>query len=271
MASSTHETTPQGFKAVSVETTLRGRKIRVLRKDLEADDLDGSQDPFFFDADYDVAASTGMVVWEGSWALVEALADPDSWVSAKLRGARVVELGAGTGLLGLCAAVAGADVLMTDVPAVVSEMLAPNLAANADGDAAGGGAPWARVGDGSAAAAPLDWHRAVDDPAQLAASHGADPRDAEVVLAAECVWLKDLVAPFVETVVALLRGPKRPSCVLSFRERANDGATGAFAAGAAVMAEFAARGCDVREHGPIGTAHRATLYEITLRSRGGEN
>ena len=37
------------------------------------------------------------------------------------------------------------------------------------------------------------------------------------------------------------------------------------------MAEFAARGCDVREHGPIGTAHRATLYEITLRSRGGEN
>ena len=31
------------------------------------------------------------------------------------------------------------------------------------------------------------------------------------------------------------------------------------------------RGCDVREHGPIGTAHRATLYEITLQSRGGEN
>ena len=121
-----------------------------------------------------------------------------------------------------------------------------------------------------AAAAPLDCNRAVDDPAQLAASHGADPRDAEVVLAAECVWLKDLVAPFVETVVALLRGPKRPSCVLAFRERANDGATGAFAAGAAVMAEFAARGCDVREHADRHRAPGDALRDH-VESRGGEN
>ena len=197
----THETTPQGFKAVSVEAELRGRKIRDLRKDLEADDLDGSQDPFFFDADYDVAASTGMVVWEGSWALVEALADPDSWVSAKLRGARVVELGAGTGL----------------------PVRGGRRRRRPDDRRAGGGERGCaesggerrrrrcrrrRAGRASAARRRrrLD-HRAVDDPAQLAASHGADPRDAEVVLAAECVWLKDLVAPFVETVVALLRGP----------------------------------------------------------------
>ena len=99
-----------------------------------------------------------------------------------------------------------------------------------------------------------------------------DVRAAEVVLAVDAIWLLELVEPFVATTAALLlHGADPPTFVLAFRERANDGATGAFAAGAAVMAEFAARGCDVREHGPIGTAHRATLYEITLKSRGGEH
>ena len=39
----------------------------------------------------------GMVVWEGSWVLIEALRDPEHWLGARLAGKRVVELGAGTG------------------------------------------------------------------------------------------------------------------------------------------------------------------------------
>ena len=105
----------QGWDTVGESAVVNGCRISVRRKDLEAED--GCQDPNFFDEDYSIAASTGMVVWEGSWVLIEALSDPEHWLSARLRGRRVVELGAGTGLLGLCAAAAGASVLLTDVPA----------------------------------------------------------------------------------------------------------------------------------------------------------
>ena len=165
-ATTAAQATTQGWDTIGESATVQGTKICVRRKDLEAED--DCQDPNFFDQDYSIAASTGMVVWEGSWALIALLRDPSHWVCARLRGARVVELGAGTGLLGLCAAAAGGSVLLTDVPAVVSEMLLPNLASNAiDGaevPAEGGGWPGARpVGAGSAAAAPLDWWRPVEE------------------------------------------------------------------------------------------------------------
>lgn len=43
-------------------------------------------------------------------------------------------------------------------------------------------------------------------------------QDADIILAAECVWLQDLVAPFVTTVANLLSSPRRPQCILAFRE-----------------------------------------------------
>jgi len=263
---------------------INGYQISVRRKDLEAED--GCQDPNFFDEDYSIAASTGMVVWEGSWVLIEALRDPAHWLGARLRGKRVVELGAGTGLLGLCAAAAGASVLLTDVPAVVGEMLTPNLEANvapgdemagaaaagtAAGQATAGADAWegaVRVGDGSAAAAALNWYRPIGEQIEEQADlrRRLDPREADVVLAAECVWLKELVAPFVATVLALLRGPRRPICLLCFRERAKEGSA-SFTAGSAVISEFGARGCEVIEHGEVGKhTQRTWLYELRLRA-----
>lgn len=251
--------------SISVEETIGGTRVVVLRKDLEAEDY--SQDPNFFDSDYSIAAATAWVVWDATRDCVTLLRQPDSWVCARLRGARVLELGAGTGFLGLCVAAAtGAHVLVSDVATVVAEVLRPNLALNAAPDVddeAQAQKRWrgaVTVGAGSVAAQPLDWMRPVGE--QLAP---CDPRDADVILAAECVWLQELVDPFVETVCALLRSPRRPVCVLVFRERAV-ATSQAFTRCAAVVAEFGRRGVVAAERGTLGEdckAESATrFYEL---------
>jgi len=62
----------------------------------------------------------------------------------------------------------------------------------------------------------LDWFK------PLASQRSpVDVAAVEVVLAAECAWLAELVEPFVSTLVGLLSAPHAPVCVFAFRERAN--------------------------------------------------
>jgi predicted nicotinamide N-methyase len=51
-------------------------------------------------------------------------------LSDRIRGRRVLEMGAGIGLVSLCSAAAGAHVLCTDLPAIVDGILARNISAN---------------------------------------------------------------------------------------------------------------------------------------------
>ena len=63
-----------------------------------------------------VAAATGFQVWEGARALKKMLEDPEMPLSAHIKGKRVLELGSGTGLAGLCASAIGGDVMLSGVP-----------------------------------------------------------------------------------------------------------------------------------------------------------
>lgn len=121
-----------------------------------------------------------------------------------LKGKKVVELGSGTGLAGLCAAAVGAHVLMSDIATVTDFSLRPNVERNGGlpgGSEVEGAWPGSgRVGDGSATCMAIDWTKGVDEQAKAA---GQEPCDCDVVLAAECVWLVELVEPFVKTVRAV--------------------------------------------------------------------
>jgi hypothetical protein len=54
-----------------------------------------------------VAAATGFQVWEGARAVLKLLEEPDTPLSYHIKGKRILELGSGTGLAGLCASVTG--------------------------------------------------------------------------------------------------------------------------------------------------------------------
>lgn len=84
--------------------TIGNHTVTVTYKPLDAGDGQDSEDDIdtcLFEQDYTVAASTGFLIWEGCWVLIELLRGN---LAARIRGKRVLELGAGTGLAGICAA-----------------------------------------------------------------------------------------------------------------------------------------------------------------------
>ena len=202
------------------------------------EDEDSAVDPYLFDDDYTVACSTGFQVWEGSFCLVDAMRKGQLDIP---KGARVLELGAGAGLAGLAAAAMGANVLLTDVKPVVDGSLKPNIERN--GAAGIKGLPAAAfqgavpVGDGSAAAQPLNWSKELacqclpNDPTERI----------DVILAAECVWLSDILDEFLDTLKALLTANPAASVYLSFRERAV-ASSQAFVSSARLWSSCAERG-----------------------------
>lgn len=156
---------------------------------------------------------TGWAVWDGAPAAAKFL--EAAAAAAELQRCQpaldsVLELGSGTGLAGLAAAAAlRLPTLLTDLPEVLPA-LQRNIAANP------ALAPLA-------SAAPLDWRQPQASPALCwrrtsgqaaeSSSNGSSPgsrpamdgssqglRPPRLVLAADCVWLADLVPAFVRTL-----------------------------------------------------------------------
>ncbi|XRB05977.1 tRNA methyltransferase 10-like a-like protein [Pycnococcus provasolii] len=200
------------------------------RKEVESEDNDDAVDPYLFDDEYTVACSTGFVLWEGAWCLVQAMREARV---PPVAGLRVVELGAGAGLAGMYAAARGAHVLLTDVAPVVEGSLEPNVKRNANTSPAAAAAAAAAaadgqngawigalpVGEGTAAAQPLNWSK--DVSAQCKPN---DPRSrVDIILAAECVWLVDILDEFLDTLKALLADSPSASAFVSYCDRSSPG------------------------------------------------
>ncbi|RMZ75487.1 hypothetical protein DV738_g5453, partial [Chaetothyriales sp. CBS 135597] len=156
-----------------------------------------------------------LTTWGSSYVLAQALhtIHIDRTVFEAAGDIHIIELGAGTGLVGLSASVIWkANVLLTDLPGIVPG-LALNIAANKDELVSAGT---------KAYCATLDWRRPAElvvDPAQnqvffTAPSPRAVPLDhsttkVPVILVADCIYDPDHPEMLIDVILArLLPGDK---------------------------------------------------------------
>ncbi|CAB9509683.1 Putative methyltransferase [Seminavis robusta] len=216
--------------------------------DDDDNDNDDAMDGFFMIAaesyPYALAGRTGAQVWPGSRILVDALLFPrpatdhkrlQHWQAALLRdnnNLRIVELGAGVGMVGTFLAAAGAQVLLTDLPSVVTESVVPTLEGNARNNktltTTTEHSNWLSlqqqpvfgIGRGFAAAAPLDWTRPVAE--QLPHwNHQVD-----LIVASDCAFFPSMVEGLFTTVAAIFdlasnnnNNSSQPKLLLSCQRR----------------------------------------------------
>jgi predicted nicotinamide N-methyase len=133
---------------------------------------------------------TGLTTWDGSVVLAKFLEYQSREThELTLQGARVLELGSGTGLVGLSAALLGAkEVVLTDLDYTM-ENLARNVATTLQFAADSG-----REVESSVSTRVLDWFAPPSDLGGL-----------DVILASDVVWVEELIAPLVQTMDVLLR------------------------------------------------------------------
>ncbi|KAL2917197.1 hypothetical protein HK105_203261 [Polyrhizophydium stewartii] len=132
--------------------------------------------------------TTGLRTWQASLRLVEHLSAHREVVA----GRRIVELGAGVGLLGLaCRLLGAASVHMTDVDDAVLARLAGNVAINNLGD--------------SVRTSRLDWEEVGNG--DIGTLH-LDPFD--MIIAADVVFAPELIGPLVRKITCLLRAAAEP-------------------------------------------------------------
>jgi predicted nicotinamide N-methyase len=138
---------------------------------------------------------TGLTTWDGSVVLAKYL---EYSLTDEFKNKRVVELGSGTGLVGICTALLGAkEVILTDLEYTM-ENLARNAARNRH-----------THGLTSLNTKVLDWF---NPPENLG--------DVDLILASDVVWVEDLIPPFVRTLYTLSVHSSRPTSILmSYQKR----------------------------------------------------
>ncbi|KAI0308865.1 putative methyltransferase-domain-containing protein [Amylostereum chailletii] len=148
----------------------------------------------------DAAPGCGGIAWPAGQVLATYLARrPDPALHRK----SVLELGSGTGLVGLVAAAKGARVCITDQAQLLPTMTR-NIALNAHAHAF------------PVAAAELNWGEPLPLPAHDDAATPIIPRPRalDLLLAADCVYLEPAFAPLVHTLCALV--PPASPCEVLF-------------------------------------------------------
>lgn len=191
---------------------------------------------------------TGLTTWDGSVVLAKYL---EHARMDNLRGARILELGSGTGLVGLSAALLGArEVILTDLAYTMD-----NLARNAEAtmrNAAGTGEIECTVH-----IQVLDWFNPPTDLGSF-----------DFVLASDVVWVEELIAPLVSTFDVLLQhsSERATTILMSYQKRS-------VISDQLLFSELDKRGLEKQRVAasklhPHFASERIDVWEITRRRQG---
>lgn len=225
------------------------------------DTYDGPSDPFFFEKGFYLEAKTGFQVWPGSRLMVEAFTCSSSgsgsggggqeeevngmmkhWKDQLSLGGRlnVLEVGAGIGVVGSSLAVAGGNVLITDLPVLVEHGIGPNLIRNGRAnpreecnrtqlcppsfllnDACASSSDTiffdaVPLGKGWAKPAVLDWFRPVEEQLPLSIISNID-----IIVACDCIFLRKLADPLLTTIATIFEhsSANNPKLFFTFQRR----------------------------------------------------
>lgn len=140
---------------------------------------------------------TGLTTWDGSVVLAKYL---EHARMNDVRGKRIVELGAGTGLVGISAALMGArQTVLTDLEYTMANLEHNVAVTMAKSSAIHGASITTRV---------LDWF-----------TPPVDMGDLDLILASDVVWVEELIAPLVQTMATLVRQSRTPVIILMSYQR----------------------------------------------------
>lgn len=160
-------------------------------------------------AQLDNGASNGTALWLGAQLLSWYLADNLKYKATSARRPRVVELGSGIGLSALALSAMGYDVLATDLPAVVSSVLADNISRNVSQLPLGHGTIQVRILDWSVPPEQWSWN---DDTAVASPDVRQEAGDAQtmgppfdLIISSDTIYSPDIISPLFRTVHALTR------------------------------------------------------------------
>lgn len=144
--------------------------------DFQGGELAVGGQALYISEEFNTGQGTGLTVWDGAVVLAKYL---ERAFPSGMAGEAVLELGCGTGVVGLAAAALGADsVTLTDLPYAL-ENTAAVVAANA------------AVAKDRVTVAALDWTAPEPVPGVT------------LLLAADVVWVEELIPPLAATLCAL--------------------------------------------------------------------
>ena len=181
--------------------------------------------PDFFEKDFSVATATGFIrVWDGTYVMLRYVEEHLEQLGIN-SGANCIELGSGTGLLGIALASMGGNVLLSDVKSSIDRITSYNILANSTelrGPDSSSffvkGIASHAIGSGAAASLPIDWNKPTLDSRVAESLSKCD-----WIFACDCIWHPEFASACSEMCARLLRGCRQGTRVLlSYPHRGSD-------------------------------------------------